>query len=140
MAGNSRRALGPCDDGGGRRRAVSVASFQLLVARQACGLGCLGSPGQGLVFEPCCPGILMGNYRFLPVMIGQSGMVAGDWRWDAELRGDLSPRHARRKGLGHRPGEEIVGPIAAGGSLAVKVHRKVQPGPLDGRALFDPSP
>ena len=41
----------------------------------------------------------MGNYRFLPVVIGQSGVVADDWGWDAELRGDLRPRHARRKGL-----------------------------------------
>lgn len=82
----------------------------------------------------------MGNYRFLPVVIGQSAVVAGGWGWDAELRGDLRPRHARRKGPGYRPGEEVVGPIAAGdGSLAVRVHRQVQPGPLDRRALFDPS-
>jgi hypothetical protein len=82
----------------------------------------------------------MGDYRFLPVVIGQSGVVAGGWGWDAELRGNLSPRHARRKGLGHRPGEEIVGLVTAGdGSVAVRVHRQVQPGPLDRRALFDPS-
>ncbi len=103
--------------------------------------GCLGLPGRSLVVESCCPGILVSNYRFLPVMIGQSGVAAGGWGWDAELRGDLSPRHTRRERLGHRPGEEIVGPVATGdGSLAVRVHRNARPGPLDGRELIDPSP
>ena len=40
--------------------------------------------GQGLVVEPRGPGILVGDDCFLPVMIGH--VVAGWWRWDAELR------------------------------------------------------
>jgi hypothetical protein len=53
--------------------------------------GCLGSPGHGRDVESCCPGILVGNYCFLPVVIGQAGVVADSLGWDAKLRGDLRP-------------------------------------------------
>ena len=63
----------------------------------------------GEVAESRCPSDFVGNYCILPIVIGDSGVVPGGWRWHAELHGDLRPRHARREGLGHRPGEAILG-------------------------------
>lgn len=83
----------------------------------------------------------MGDYCFLPMVIGDRGVVPGGWRWYPELRGDLCPRHARREGLGHRSGEEIIGLVATGdGSVTVSVHANIRPGPLDGHELSEPSP
>lgn len=65
VAGNSRRALALCRDDRGWQTATGRLHDLILTVRRAdrpaCGLGssgCLGSPGQGLVVEPCCPGIL----------------------------------------------------------------------------------